>query len=59
MVPDRREAIEMALTIASKNDTVIIAGRGHEEYMVLKDRKIPFKDAEVVEEIARRLCRKH
>jgi len=59
VVPDRREAIEMALTIASKNDTVIIAGRGHEEYMVLKDRKIPFKDAEVVEEIARRLCRKH
>ncbi len=59
VIEDRREAIETALTLAGKRDVVLIAGRGHEEYQVFSDdRKIPFKDAEVVREIVRRKLKK-
>lgn len=52
VIPDRREAIETAITLANRGDMVIIAGRGHEEYQIFSDeRKIPFKDADVVREI--------
>jgi len=54
VIMDRREAIETAITIANKGDTVIIAGRGHERYQVIDDvKKVPFNDREVVEEIIR------
>ncbi|PLV58992.1 UDP-N-acetylmuramoyl-L-alanyl-D-glutamate--2,6-diaminopimelate ligase [Thermotoga sp. KOL6] len=51
---DRREAIETALTIANRGDCVIVAGRGHERYQIISDdKKIPFKDKEVIEEIVK------
>lgn len=51
---DRREAIETALTIANRGDSVVIAGRGHERYQIIdEEKKVPFKDREVVEEILR------
>ena len=46
---DRKEAIERALEMASTGDVVLIAGKGHEEYQIIKDEKIPFSDREVVE----------
>ena len=51
VVPDRYEAIEKALAFAKKGDHVLVAGKGHESYQVLKDRVIPFKDGEVIREI--------
>jgi len=52
VIPDRKEAIETALTLANRGDMVIVAGRGHEEYQIFSDeRKIPFKDAEVIRKI--------
>lgn len=45
---DRREAIERALEMAEKNDVVLIAGKGHEEYQIIRDVKIPFSDSQVV-----------
>lgn len=52
VIPDRREAIETALTLANRGDMVIIAGRGHEEYQIFTDeRKVPFKDADIVREL--------
>jgi len=52
VIPDRREAIETAITLANRGDMVIVAGRGHEEYQIFTDeRKVPFKDADVVREI--------
>ncbi|MBC7123879.1 MAG: UDP-N-acetylmuramoyl-L-alanyl-D-glutamate--2,6-diaminopimelate ligase, partial [Pseudothermotoga sp.] len=52
VIPDRREAIETAITLANRGDMVVIAGRGHEEYQIFSDeRKIPFKDADVAREI--------
>ncbi|MBM3284378.1 MAG: UDP-N-acetylmuramoyl-L-alanyl-D-glutamate--2,6-diaminopimelate ligase, partial [Candidatus Aminicenantes bacterium] len=47
VIPDRRQAIETALSEAKKGDAVLIAGKGHENHQVLRDRVIPFDDAEV------------
>ena len=59
VIEDRREAIETAMTLASRRDVILVAGRGHEEYQVFsEDMKIPFKDAEVVKEIARERLKK-
>jgi UDP-N-acetylmuramoyl-L-alanyl-D-glutamate--2,6-diaminopimelate ligase len=48
--PDRRVAIEKALAMATPGDVVLIAGKGHEEYQIFKDRTIHFDDGEVVRE---------
>ena len=47
-VEDRETAIKMALKEAQKDDVVLIAGKGHENYQILKDRIIHFDDCEVV-----------
>lgn len=48
VIPDRREAIEQALASAKKGDYVLIAGKGHEQYQIFKDRTVPFDDTEVI-----------
>ena len=47
-IEDRKEAIITALRKAQKDDVVLIAGKGHENYQILKDRIIHFDDSEVV-----------
>lgn len=47
---DRRTAIQYALSIASKEDIVLIAGKGHEKTQEIGDQILPFSDQEVVEE---------
>ena len=44
--PDRGEAIALLKTIADNNDVVLIAGKGHEDYQILKDKTIHFDDRE-------------
>lgn len=44
--PDRGTAISLLKTIANNNDVVVIAGKGHEDYQILKDRTIHFDDRE-------------
>lgn len=46
---DRSKAIVMALELAQENDVVLIAGKGHEEYQIIGDTKIPFSDRKIVE----------
>jgi UDP-N-acetylmuramoyl-L-alanyl-D-glutamate--2,6-diaminopimelate ligase len=55
VVPDRKEAITRALAMASKGDYVLVAGKGHEDYQIFKDRTIHFSDIEVIKEILARL----
>jgi UDP-N-acetylmuramyl-tripeptide synthetase len=45
--PDRAGAIREAISLAGAGDTVLIAGKGHETYQVIGDRRIHFDDAEV------------
>ncbi len=44
---DRRKAIELAIEIAHDDDMVLIAGKGHEDYQIVKDTTIHFDDSEV------------
>ncbi len=44
--PDRRTAITMLKKIAKQNDVVVLAGKGHEDYQILKDKTIHFDDRE-------------
>ena len=44
--PDRGEAIALLKTIANNNDVVLLAGKGHEDYQILKDKTIHFDDRE-------------
>jgi UDP-N-acetylmuramyl tripeptide synthase len=55
VVIDRRAAIAKALQAAQADDVVIIAGKGHETYQILKDHTIHFDDREVVREIIREM----
>jgi UDP-N-acetylmuramoyl-L-alanyl-D-glutamate--2,6-diaminopimelate ligase len=49
--PDREAAIRKALSAAREGDIVILAGKGHEPYQVLKDRTIDFDDRKVAREV--------
>jgi UDP-N-acetylmuramoyl-L-alanyl-D-glutamate--2,6-diaminopimelate ligase len=51
MIVDRREAIARALEMAGPGDAVVIAGKGHETYQVLRDRTIPFDDRQVARDV--------
>jgi UDP-N-acetylmuramoyl-L-alanyl-D-glutamate--2,6-diaminopimelate ligase len=44
IVPDRREAIALALRAARFGDVVLIAGKGHEDYQIVGHEKRPFDD---------------
>ena len=49
--PDRGLAIKESQIIAGKNDVVLVAGKGHEDYQILKNETIHFDDREKVREI--------
>jgi len=53
--PDRARAIRRALEEAKPGDVVLLAGKGHETYQILKDRTIDFDDRETAREILRSL----
>lgn len=48
LIPDRAEAIKKAISLAKKNDTVIITGKGHEQSMNLGKGEIAWSDIEAV-----------
>jgi UDP-N-acetylmuramoyl-L-alanyl-D-glutamate--2,6-diaminopimelate ligase len=47
-VCDRSEAIEYALSLAGPDDSVLVAGRGHETHQIVGHERLPFDDREVV-----------
>jgi UDP-N-acetylmuramoyl-L-alanyl-D-glutamate--2,6-diaminopimelate ligase len=51
--PDRERAIKKAIETAAPGDVVILAGKGHETYQVLKDGPIPFDDREIARRVLR------
>lgn len=46
VIPDRREAIRFAIGEAQEGDTVLIAGKGHEDYQIIGAEKLHFDDRE-------------
>lgn len=49
VVENRKDAIKKALEIAKKDDLIVIAGKGHEDYQILKTGKIHFDEREIVD----------
>jgi UDP-N-acetylmuramoyl-L-alanyl-D-glutamate--2,6-diaminopimelate ligase len=47
---DRREAIRYAVAEAKQDDVILIAGKGHETYQIIKGQVLPFDDREVARE---------
>jgi UDP-N-acetylmuramyl-tripeptide synthetase len=47
IILDRAEAIRTAIEGAKSGDVVLIAGKGHEDYQILGDKRIHFDDCEV------------
>ncbi|NLL05018.1 MAG: UDP-N-acetylmuramoyl-L-alanyl-D-glutamate--2,6-diaminopimelate ligase [Clostridiaceae bacterium] len=50
-IVDRREAIKYAMQNARPKDIIVLAGKGHETYIMLNDKTIHFDEREVVKEI--------
>jgi UDP-N-acetylmuramoyl-L-alanyl-D-glutamate--2,6-diaminopimelate ligase len=48
---DRAEAIREAIHLASENEIVVIAGKGHEDYQELASGRLPFSDYAVIDEV--------
>ena len=44
VIPDRREAIETAVRLACKDDIILIAGKGHEDYQIIGEKRLLFDD---------------
>lgn len=55
ILPDRKTAIDLALSVADDEDIVLIAGKGHEDYQIVGDRKFSFDDRVIAREA---LCRR-
>ena len=55
-IVDRREAIAKALEMGREGSAVVIAGKGHEGYQVLRDRTVPFDDRQVARDTLNRLA---
>jgi UDP-N-acetylmuramoyl-L-alanyl-D-glutamate--2,6-diaminopimelate ligase len=60
VISDRKEAIYEALTIAESGDTVVVAGKGHEDYQEIKGVRYPLSDREIVKDFfginEKRIC---
>ncbi len=50
-ITKREEAIKTALILATSGDIVLLAGKGHEKYQVIKGQNLPFDEKEIVNQI--------
>lgn len=51
VIENRKEAIHASLKRAKENDIILIAGKGHETYQILKEKVIPFDEKEIIKEL--------
>ena len=47
---DRKKAIRLAIEMARKDDILLIAGKGHENYQIIGTKKSHFSDKEIAQE---------
>jgi len=50
-IADRREAIKTAVSFANSEDIILLAGKGHEKYQIIKNESLHFDDKEVLKEM--------
>ena len=55
VIENRGEAIKFALENAKKDDIIVLAGKGHETYQILKDGTIHFDEREVISQVLENL----
>ncbi len=55
VIENRRDAIEYAIKQARKDDVIVLAGKGHENYQILKNGTIHFDEREIVKEVLNKL----
>jgi UDP-N-acetylmuramoyl-L-alanyl-D-glutamate--2,6-diaminopimelate ligase len=56
-IPDRKEAIKKAIAMLESGDTLILAGKGHENYQIIGGEKTPFDEEKIVLENIRPLTK--
>ncbi|WP_234119952.1 UDP-N-acetylmuramoyl-L-alanyl-D-glutamate--2,6-diaminopimelate ligase [Clostridium hydrogenum] len=54
-IENREEAIKEALKMAKEDDVIVLAGKGHEDYQILKDKTIHFDEREVIAKLIKEL----
>ncbi len=50
-ISNRKEAIRTVSMMATKGDTILIAGKGHEKYQEIKGEKVPFDDKKIIQHL--------
>lgn len=53
-IPDRGQAVEHALSLMQKGDILLLAGKGHEQYMKINGEYVPFSEKEHIENFKKR-----
>lgn len=53
IIPDRKKAIELAINKADKQDIILVAGKGHEDYQIIGEKKRRYSDRKVVSTLLR------
>ena len=48
IIENRSKAIKFALSIAEKDDIIVLAGKGHENYQIIGKEKFPFDEREII-----------
>lgn len=48
--PDRRIAVELALSMCQGGDVLVVAGKGHEDYQIIGGKKLHFDDRQIIRE---------
>ena len=56
-IPDRKEAIKMAIKFSEPGDIVLVAGKGHENYQEINGEKQHFDDKETIVELAKMMSK--
>jgi UDP-N-acetylmuramoyl-L-alanyl-D-glutamate--2,6-diaminopimelate ligase len=57
-IPDRKKAIEYAVSMAREGDIFLFAGKGHENYQLVNGEKLPFSEKEILLEACKSVSAK-
>ena len=58
VILDREEAIEKAISLAKKDDIVLVLGKGHEKTILRAEGAVPFEDLKVVRKVLKKMVKK-